>query len=174
MRKPNLRKAGAVAVAILFGGLVIRFMIWERYLGPIASDSSTDDVFGIRYWQLIYFPTYSHLDGLLVGVVLAGIKLFRPGWWEAAMAKRGTLLIAALVTLCLAVWISWDLYSFAAVVWGFPLIALGFGLLLIAACGLRIRVPGSDDRRNPSLQRLSHPQTSDAFGSDLFEGFCVV
>jgi hypothetical protein len=59
------------------------------------------------------------------------------------MAKRGTLLIAALVTLCLAVWISWDLYSFAAIVWGFPLIALGFGLLLIAACGLRIRVPGA-------------------------------
>jgi peptidoglycan/LPS O-acetylase OafA/YrhL len=118
-------------------------MIWERYLGPIASDSSSDDVFGIRYWQLIYFPTYSRLDGLLVGVVLAGINLFRPGWWEAAMAKRGTLLIAALITLGLAVWTSWDLYSFAAVVWGFPLIALGFGLLLLASSGLRIRVPGA-------------------------------
>jgi len=41
------------------------------------------------------------------------------------------------------VWTSWDLYSFAAVVWGFPLIALGFGLLLLAASGLRIRVPGA-------------------------------
>ena len=143
MRKPNLRKAGVVAAAIFFGGLVIRFMIWERYLGPIASDSSSDDVFGIRYWQLIYFPTYSRLDGLLVGVILARINLFRPGWWEAAMAKRGTLLIAALITLCLAGWTSWDLYSFAAVVWGFPLIALGFGLLLLAASGLRIRVPGA-------------------------------
>jgi peptidoglycan/LPS O-acetylase OafA/YrhL len=143
MRKPNLRKASVVAATIFFGGLVIRFMIWERYLGPIASDSSSDDVFGIRYWQLIYFPTYSRLDGLLIGVVLAGINLFRPGWWEAAMAKRGTLLIAALITLGLAVWTSWDLYSFAAVVWGFPLIALGFGLLLLAASGLRIRVPGA-------------------------------
>ena len=55
----------------------------------------------------------------------------------------GTLLIAALIILCLAVWTSWDLYSFAAVVWGFPLIALGFGLLLLAASGLRIRVPGA-------------------------------
>jgi hypothetical protein len=55
----------------------IRFMIWERYLGPIASDPNSDDVFGIRYWQMNYFPMYSHLDGLLVGVVLAGINLFR-------------------------------------------------------------------------------------------------
>jgi len=143
MRKPNLRKAGAVAAAIFLGGLVIRFMIWERYLGPIASDPSSDDVFATRYWQLIYFPTYSHLDGLLVGVFLAGINLFRAGWWEAAIARSGTVLIAALITLCLAAWTSWDLYSFAAVVWGFPLIDLGFGLLLIAAAGLRIRVPGA-------------------------------
>jgi peptidoglycan/LPS O-acetylase OafA/YrhL len=94
MRKPNLRKAEAVAAAIFLGGLVIRFMIWERYLGSIASDPSSDDVFATRYWQLIYFPTYSHLDGLLVGVVLAGINLFRAGWWEAAIARSGTVLIA--------------------------------------------------------------------------------
>jgi peptidoglycan/LPS O-acetylase OafA/YrhL len=143
MRKPNFRKASVVAAAIFLGGLIIRFMIWQRYLGPIASDSSSDAVFEIRYWQQIYFPTYPHLDGLLVGIMLAWINLFRPGWWGAAMAKRGTLLIAALIILCLAVWTCWDLYSFAAVVLGFPLIALGFGLLLPVASGLRIRVPGA-------------------------------
>ena len=36
MRKPNLWKAGAVALAIFLSGLFIRFMIWEHYLGPIA------------------------------------------------------------------------------------------------------------------------------------------
>jgi hypothetical protein len=92
------------------------------------------------------------------------------------MAKRGTLLISALITLGLAVWTSWDLYSFAAVVWGFPLIALGFGLLPFAYHRFRPTNPCSRsyDRRNPRLQRLSHPQTSNPFGSDLFEGFCAV
>jgi peptidoglycan/LPS O-acetylase OafA/YrhL len=132
-----------VAISISLGGLLIRWVIWNRYLGPIDADPGSDQVFANRYWGMIYFPTYSRLDGLLVGVVLAGIQVFRPGWWRAAMAKRGTLLAASLATLGLAVWINWDMTSFSAVILGFPLLDWGFGFLVAASSGLRLRVPGA-------------------------------
>jgi peptidoglycan/LPS O-acetylase OafA/YrhL len=51
--------------------------------------------------------------------------------------------VIATILLSLAVWSSWDIYSVSAVIWGFPLIALGFGFLLVAAAGLRFRIPGA-------------------------------
>lgn len=94
MRKPNLWKVVAVAISIFLGGLLIRWVIWNRYLGPLEADPGNDEVFAIRYWEMIYFPTSSRLDGLLIGVVLAGIQIFRPGWWRVVITKRRTLLFA--------------------------------------------------------------------------------
>ncbi|MBV9878577.1 MAG: acyltransferase [Verrucomicrobia bacterium] len=143
MRGASLWKSSGVVLAILVGGLLIRYLIWQQYLGPIATDANCEDLFVRRYWEFIYFPTYSRLDGLLVGVVLAAVRIFRPRWWRTAMAKRITLLIVALAMLSLAVWISWDLYAFSAIICGFPLTAIAFGLLLLAVSDLRTPVPGA-------------------------------
>ena len=143
MRKPNLGKAIAVATTIFIVGLVVRSMIWAHYLGPIADDPKNEHLFIVRYWGMIYFPTYSRLDGLSVGVLLAGIRIFRPAWWSYAMARRTLVFVIASILLGLAVWSCWEIYSVSAVVWGFPLIALGFGFLVVAAAGLQFRVPGA-------------------------------
>jgi len=142
MRKPSLWKVSTVAATIFIVGLIVRFMIWQHYLGPIANDPNQENLFGARYWEMIYFPTYARLDGLLVGVLLAGIRSFRPVWWRFAMAWRGIALILALIVLSLSVWLCWDLHSFSAVVFGFPLIGFGFGFLVVAGSGLRVRIPG--------------------------------
>ena len=143
MREPKFWKAFAVALSVFFGGLLIRYAIWANYLNPIASAPASDQLFAIRYWSLIYFPTYARLDGLLVGVGLAAVKLFQPVWWNAALSKCRMLLIASLITIGAGVWITWDLYAFHAVVWGFPLIALGFGFLVLASFGLKFHFPGA-------------------------------
>ncbi|HXM01721.1 MAG TPA: acyltransferase [Chthoniobacterales bacterium] len=143
MRKPSLGKAIAVAATIFIAGLIVRWIIWAHYLGPIAGDSKNEHLFIVRYWGMIYFPTYARLDGLLVGVLLAGIRIFRPDWWSYAMARRGRVFVMASILLGLAIWSCWDLYSVSAVIWGFPLIALGFGFLVVAVAGLQFRVPGA-------------------------------
>jgi peptidoglycan/LPS O-acetylase OafA/YrhL len=143
MRKPSLRKAIAVAAAIFISGLIVRWMIWAHYLGPIAGDPKNEHLFIVRYWGMIYFPTYARLDGLLVGVLLAGIRIFRPAWWSYAMARRILVFVIAAILLALAVWSCWEIYSVSAVIWGFPLIALGFGFLVMAAAGLQLRIPGA-------------------------------
>jgi peptidoglycan/LPS O-acetylase OafA/YrhL len=143
MRKPSLGKAIAVAATIFIAGLIVRWMIWAHYLGPIADDSKNEHLFIVRYWGMIYFPTYARLDGLLVGVLLATIRIFRPGWWSYAMARRGLVFVMASILLGLAIWSCWEIYSVSAVIWGFPLIALGFGFLVVAVTGLQFRVPGA-------------------------------
>jgi peptidoglycan/LPS O-acetylase OafA/YrhL len=143
MREPSLSKTVLVAGLIFVTGLVIRSLIWGRYLGPIANDPKSEHLFAIRYWEMIYFPTYARLDGLLVGVLLAAVSVFRPACWILAMSRQGIVLMAALILLSLAVWCCWDLYSVSAVVWGYPLVALGFGFLVLASCSLRVRIPGA-------------------------------
>ena len=143
MRKPSLGKATGVAATILVAGLIVRWMIWAHYLAPIADDSNNERLFIVRYWGMLYFPTYARLDGLLVGVLLAGIRIFRPGWWSYAMARRALVFVVASILLGLAIWSCWEIYSVSAVVWGFPLIAFGFGFLLVAVAGLPVRIPGA-------------------------------
>ena len=141
MRRPSLGKTVAVAATIFILGLIVRSTIWAHYLGPIVHDPKSERLFIIRYWGMIYFPTYARLDGLLVGVLLAGIRVFRPAWWSYAMARRTGVFVIASVLLALAVWSCWEIYSVSAVVWGFPLVALGFGFLVVAAAGMRFHVP---------------------------------
>jgi hypothetical protein len=123
--------------------LIVRWLIWAHYLGPIADDSNNERLFVVRYWGMIYFPTYARLDGLSIGVLLAGIRIFRPAWWSYAMARRALVFVIASILLGLAIWLCWDIYSVSAVIWGFPLIAFGFGFLMVAAAGLRFRIPGA-------------------------------
>lgn len=143
MRKPDLRKASMVAAIILLTGLIVRWMIWAYYLAPMANDPAREHLFIIRYWGMIYFPTYARLDGLLMGVLLAWIRLFRPSWWNFITARPWVVLIIGALLLSLAVSVCWHLISFAAVVWGFPLIALGFGCLVMAFTEVKIRLPGA-------------------------------
>jgi peptidoglycan/LPS O-acetylase OafA/YrhL len=143
MRKPSLAKTCVVAATLFIAGLIVRWIIWAHLLGPIADDPKNEGLFVVRYWGMIYFPTYARLDGLLAGVLLAAIRIFRPAWWRYAMARRSIVLFIAAILLSLAVWSCWDIYSVSAVIWGFPLIALGFGFLLVAAAGLPFRIPGA-------------------------------
>jgi peptidoglycan/LPS O-acetylase OafA/YrhL len=89
--------------------------------------------FALAYVEKIYYPTHTRLDGLLVGVTLAAIKTFRPIWWHRAMS-HGYLLLAGGLALCAwAMWLFNDRLSFSGSVIGFPLIALGLGLLVASS-----------------------------------------
>jgi peptidoglycan/LPS O-acetylase OafA/YrhL len=147
MRRPRFAKAAFVAAAILVGGLVIRSVVWLHFFAPVAQTPENDQLLVGPYFAWIYYPTPTRLDGLLIGVLIAAIKLFRPTWWKAIMANKTVILIAGLVVISFAVKISWDRFSWAAVIFGFPLLAIGFGLLVASmisdGSGWSLRVPGA-------------------------------
>lgn len=103
---------------------------------------------GKNWLESVYYPTWTRLDGLLAGVVLATIQTCRPHWWTAMQRRANALAIAGLLLTGAAIWLFRDRTGFAASVFGFPLLALGLSMLVAAAAGTtgwlgRWRVPGA-------------------------------
>jgi peptidoglycan/LPS O-acetylase OafA/YrhL len=102
-----------------------------------------------NYYKYIYYSTFCRFDELLAGVALALLKNYHPNAWRG-LTRHGNLMFAggALVT-ALAFWLFLrDYYGFWMTVFGYPLLALGFSMLIVAAVGegslLRtLRVPGA-------------------------------
>jgi peptidoglycan/LPS O-acetylase OafA/YrhL len=130
MRRPSFGKAVAVILGILCFGLAIRTYI---YIHSVNVFPREDDAFILAYVEKIYYPTHTRLDGLLVGVTLATIKTFRPAWWQRAMSHGYLLLVSGLALCAWAMWLFSDRLSFSGAVVGFPLLAIGLGLLIASS-----------------------------------------
>jgi len=130
MRRPSFGKAVAVILGILCFGIAIRTYIYIHQVQVFPRD---DDAFSLAYVERIYYPTHTRLDGLLVGVTLATIKTFRPAWWQRVMSHGYILLVSGLALCACAMWLFRDRLSFPAAVIGFPLLAIGLGLLIASS-----------------------------------------
>jgi len=130
MRRPSFGKALSVILGILCFGIAVRAYI---YLHHVAIFPRDDYGFALAYVEKIYYPTHTRLDGLLVGVTLATIKSFRPLWWQRAMSRGYLLLISGLALCAWAMWLFNDRPSFSGSVMGFPVLAIGLGLLIASS-----------------------------------------
>ena len=144
MRKPGFGKSLTVILGILIFGIAIRGYIFNHQLAAgLASDER--ESFITLYIEKIYYPTYTRLDGLLMGVVLAVIKTFRPVWWQKLMFHGYAVLASGIACSAGAIWLFHDRFSFAGTVFGFPLLSLGLALIVAASisplCALS-RIPG--------------------------------
>jgi peptidoglycan/LPS O-acetylase OafA/YrhL len=130
MRRPSFSKAIAMILGILCFGIAIRTYIYTHQIQIFPRE---DDAFILAYVEKIYFPTHTRLDGLLVGVTLATIKTFRPTWWQRAMSYGYLLLIGGFALCAWAMWLFNDRLSLSGAVIGFPLLAVGLGLLIASS-----------------------------------------
>jgi len=132
---------------IVIGGVVIGGMLLRAWLWSAQVDAHKYGIY--FYYKLIYYSSLCRLDELVAGVALALLKnRHRQAW--AALTRHGKLwLLAGLAVTALAFWrFLDDRYGFAPTVFGYPLLGLGFGLLILAALsdnsGLReLRIPGA-------------------------------
>jgi peptidoglycan/LPS O-acetylase OafA/YrhL len=149
-RCPSIRTFTLVVAGVLCGGMLLRSWIWTHELAPL---SLTDDSrFNQRFIEDIYFPTWARLDGLLAGVALATIKCYRAELWATLQRWSNQILLLGLVVSAVTVVIFQDRAGWLATVFGYPLLSLGFALLVIAGAGTAaatrralatIRVPGA-------------------------------
>jgi peptidoglycan/LPS O-acetylase OafA/YrhL len=103
---------------------------------------------GKDWLESIYYPTWTRLDGLLAGVMLATIQAYRPHWWNGMQQRANAIAVAGLLLAAAAIWLFRDKTAFAACVFGFPLLSLGLALLVTAGAGNtgllgRWRIPGA-------------------------------
>ncbi len=150
LRRPSLRRGAACAAFILLAGVACRGWVYVHTLRPLGPDA---DGFASSYIEDIYYPTWSRMDGLLAGVLLAVTQAFFQRVWDK-MRGHGMSLTAAglaLVALCCFLFRerleSVGPVAVAGTLVGFPLLAAGLAAVVLSSLGNgplgRWRVPGS-------------------------------
>jgi len=137
--------AWAVMAALLAIGIAARWYYWTQY-GPAPSNG---------YYSHVYYGSITRFDEFLPGVAIAFLRHFHPRLW-AGLTARGNWLLAAGAAATAAVgalflkgnYIEDYGYGFTATVFGYSLVAISFGLLVLAALSPgswldRLRIPGA-------------------------------
>ena len=140
-RRP--RAAIIVPCLIVVGGIALRGFL-------AAQNPSVDGGVSFRGFQAwIYYPTWTRLDPLVFGVILAAIEKFRPHWWQSIINCAPWLWLPALALIVYALYLGETKnLTVIACVWQFPLIALGMAVLLVCAVSprlplCRVSIPGA-------------------------------
>lgn len=118
-----------IIIAIFLFGFAIRIYSFNHlYLPKIEEEN------GWMYWyKFIYYPTYNRLDGLLVGVSIAAICQFLPNLYSKLSKYGNQFILLSLCILTSAYFLCEDQQKFNASIFGFPLIAIGFGFMVLGA-----------------------------------------
>ena len=108
----------ALIVLVLGGGMLLRWWLWQH---------SRE-----HFLEVIYYPTYNRLDGLLAGVALAAIETYRPRTWAWLCRHANKVFMPlGIILLGMAIYICADKTSLLASVIGYPLIAAAMAALVI-------------------------------------------
>jgi peptidoglycan/LPS O-acetylase OafA/YrhL len=122
----------AAGVGMLFGaGMLLRDWQWRHAIAPHLAPGGDMARAIAGYVGSIYSPTWTRLDGLLAGVLLAAVRAFRLAWWTRILNHGWALLGAGITLLGAATQI--DALGHAGAVFLFPLVALGCACLLSGA-----------------------------------------
>jgi peptidoglycan/LPS O-acetylase OafA/YrhL len=122
-------KNSAYVIAGLFiAGFVSRWCCWHYLVVPRLPSDDLRPLWN----KYVYYPTYNRLDGLLIGVSIAGLFTFYPQIKALANKYNVLLMIAGITTLVAAYFVCIPKESFNSSVYGFPLVSLGFGFIVAA------------------------------------------
>ena len=124
------KKGVYIIVGLFLFTCLIRLYIWNTYMAPLIGKEGGDGNFWVTW---MYYPTYTRLDGLLVGISIAGLVVFYPAIKEKITKYANLLLVTGLMILVCAYFLCFPRNSFNANVFGFPLIAIAFGFIVFAA-----------------------------------------
>ncbi|MFC3034273.1 acyltransferase family protein [Pseudoalteromonas fenneropenaei] len=117
-------KVIVVCLVIMIAGAFLRSQLWHAdWVFP----------FGKHYMMYLYYPTYSRLDGLVAGVMLAALAVFMPKVWSKVQAHNHWVMGVGLVGMSVSIWLFQDRLSFIATVLGFPILAISFAFIVAAA-----------------------------------------
>lgn len=125
-------KALLILISLFILGLIVRIYSWQTFVSPIYLDKENMALVGNTYSKYVYYPTYNRLDGLLVGIAIAMLFSFRPKAKDWLMSKGNYFFGFGIIVLTSSYFICQDQFSFHTAVLSYPLVSIGYGLLVIA------------------------------------------
>ena len=149
MRRPSFDRTLWLLGALVAVGIAGRAFVLFYVLRPLGVDGV-----GPKYIELIYYPTWSRMDGLLAGVALALVRLHRPTWWSGLAQRGHATLVGGAGLIAVAMWLFRDRLTSqtGAAMWGtmvgFPVLSAGLGLVGASAMSergwlARVPLPGA-------------------------------
>ncbi|MCJ7932525.1 MAG: acyltransferase [Chryseobacterium sp.] len=110
--------------------LVFRFMMWNEFL----KTSNRDSLEFWRVWYMkIYYPTYTRLDGLGIGVLIGYLMQFSSVFQQKVHRYGNPLFFAGTLLLGLSFWICNEQASEGASIFGFTGVAVSYGFMVMSA-----------------------------------------
>lgn len=128
-RKFGTRASVILLFSTLIGGILLRQSLWMN----LVATNSDKLQFKIAYFKHIFFPTYCRLDSLAAGVALGSLQQLRPKSWETLCRRANLFLAVGIVFLTAGLIVYSYTYTLSAAMYGFPLAAIGLGLITFAA-----------------------------------------
>jgi peptidoglycan/LPS O-acetylase OafA/YrhL len=122
------KKAIYLLIALFIGGFAIRLWGWYHFMVPVLSA----DNYGALWNKYIYYPTYNRLDSLLVGVSIAGLYTFYPSIKAWVNKHCNWIMFSGIFLWAMSYLVCEGYATYNTTIWGFPLIALAYGLILAA------------------------------------------
>jgi peptidoglycan/LPS O-acetylase OafA/YrhL len=129
VRFKRVNKGFWVLFILFLFGFAIRLYSYQT-LVAVHGDG---DSFWLYWYKWIYYPTYCRLDGLLAGVSIAAVLQFYPALKDRTSKYGNGLLATSLLILTGAYFVCLDESSFGASVFGFPLVSIGYGVMVLGA-----------------------------------------
>ncbi len=123
------KKSYRILLLLFAAGLICRMVSFEYFYSPNLESTQS-----WMYWyKYIYYPSYNRLDGLLAGVSIAAIYQFMPVFWNKISAYGNQFILMGILLLTGAWFLYEDQTTFSASIFGFPLIAVGYGCIVLGA-----------------------------------------
>lgn len=117
-------------IGVITFSLMVRIVMWNQYIIPVQPDS-------LDFWRLwymkIYYPTHTRLDGLGMGVLIGYLMQYSSGFKRKIHHHGNLIFISGLVLLGVSLWVCNEQTSERASVFGFTLVALSYGLIVLSA-----------------------------------------
>lgn len=125
----SFKKAYWIIILLFIAGFALRLYSWHYlYLPNVDSNTKID------YWAMYsYYPTYNRLDGLLIGVSIAGVYQFLPAFWQRIAKYGNWLILLGVVILALCFQFCSKLYEYNTSVYGYTFISIGYGFIVAGA-----------------------------------------
>ena len=121
-------------VALMLAGLVVRWLSWVALVQPHLGLDSGNVANGFQAWsKWIYYPTPCRLDGLLTGVLIAGVFHWRPDFRTWTDRHPGLFLLAGASLLGLGWKLGTPMTRFSCAIAGYPILSYAYGAFLISA-----------------------------------------
>lgn len=114
---------------LLLFTIAARIISYQVFIIP----SINTDNFWRDWYMKIYYPTYTRLDGLVVGIAIAYFYEYSIRFKNFIHSYGNFLLVSGIVLVAFSFWICNDQTSLLASAIGFTSVSLGFGLVVMAA-----------------------------------------